>query len=270
MSYPLTYLPFVKSHDPFLPKARRNASRVGASPSVTNRARGGGSWRGIQVASFPPGYCEGEPQPRTADTLHFTLAGQGRLMSNGDVCQIEAGVMFGAPAGTAYAIANTSATEELVLFVAEVAVPENALEYPPSYCHLARELHPSDHFHPVWSGSRRIRPEVAVVHLRHAFAGPWGRLSLLIVPPASRVEPYSEPDQDQVLVVMRGNATFVFSKGASITEPNVREGAPQVELANPFHQGVFVPRGKPCGFMNQPSNLAPLFIACLTVSHTTI
>ena len=271
MRYPLISLPIANTHDPFQLNAPLDDFGMDACPSRASMPHGGGPWRAIEFVSFPPGHRDVEPHPRTTDALHFTLAGQGELVSDDDPCQVEVGVLTSAPAGSTFAIANTSFSEELVLFVAELAVPDDALDYPPSFCHLVRELHPSDHFHPVFKGSQRIRPVMATVHLRHAFAAPWGTFSLVVVPPGCRVEPYIEPDQDQVLVVMRGKATFTIPKGrGTVTEPNNLDETLLIDSDSQLYQSVFVPCGMPCGFLNQPSEKAPLFVACLTVLRTNL
>ncbi len=266
MRYPLTGLPIVKTHDPFVFHSPLDEPGRGASPPQASMAHGDRPWRAIEFVSFPPGYYEVRSRLQTTDALHFTLAGQGELLLDGDACQVEVGVMTSAPAGTTLTIANTSPSETLVLFVAELAVPADALDYPPSCCNLLRELHVSDHFHPVFKGTQRLLPVMATVDLRHMFAAPWGTFSLLVVPPGSRVDPYSESDQDQVLVVMRGSATFTTPKGGgTATEPRDLDETLQMECDGRLYHSVCIPRGMPCGFINQSSGNDPVFIACLTV-----
>jgi mannose-6-phosphate isomerase-like protein (cupin superfamily) len=268
MSYLFNRSLYGKVSDPCMLSAQVNDSGRRAPLPLANAACGDGPWHSVQVVSFPPGSCEEAPPSQTIDTLHFTLAGQGRILHDGDACQIEAGVMTSVPAGTAYTIANTAATAPLVLFVAKVAVPEHALDYPPSYCHLVREMHPSDDFHPVFNGVQRIRPALATVHLRHACAGPWGKLFLVSIPPGCHVAPYIEPDQDQVFVAMRGTPTFFIPQGQrTATAPGPGETL-WIAGNGRTYQSVFIPRGMSCGFMNQPDEKTPLFMTCLTVYRT--
>ncbi len=265
MHYPVISLPSTKAHDPFQLHSRLADPDLCPFPTSASMPHGG-PWRSASVVSFPPGYHGRKACAPTVDALFFTLAGRGRLVSDGDACPLEAGVMASVPAGTAQALVNTSASEALVLFLAEVAVPTGAPSYPPSFCHLVQELHASDHFHPVVKGTQRIRPRMAQVDLRHALAAPWGTLSLVEIPPGCHVDPYIEAEQDQVLVVMRGKVAFTIPKGSSTaTEPEKLEETRQVERDGRCHHRLFVPRGMSCGWRNEASREVPLFMACLTV-----
>lgn len=237
--------------------------------SLASIPQDGGPWRALAIVSFSPNSSDVEPHAQTTDVLSFTLAGRGEWVSNGDACQLETGVMVSAPAGTSLTIANASALETLEMFVAEVAVPDGARDYPPSFCHLLQELHTSDHFHRVFNGTQRICPMMAEVKLQHAFAAPWGTFSLLVLPPGCRVEPFIEPDQDQVFLVMRGQATFILPTWrGSITEPNGLPETRQIATERQSYQSVFVPRGVPCGLLNQSGKNTPVFVVCLTVLRT--
>lgn len=261
--------PIVKASHSSLRQTLCGGKAPVAAPSfITSIPQSSGPWRAISLVSFPPGHHEELSQSQTTDALYLIVTGRGTLVLNGDPCPGEAGVMLGAPAGATLAITNTSASENLVVFVAEVAIPDNAPSYPPSYCHVLRELHPSNHFHPAFRGSQHLRPPMATVHLHHAFAGPWGTLSLVELAPGCRVAPYHEPDQDQVLVAMRGNAEFTLfdpDNNASLLRFGAADEAVRPERKKLFHQNIFIPRGVSCSFLNLPSSRVPLLMACLTV-----
>jgi hypothetical protein len=175
-----------------------------------------------------------------------------------------------------HALTNTSETEALSLLVVELTTAASSPIYPPSWCHLLQELQESEDFYPVLYSKQLVRPRLARADLRRAFSGTFGTLSLVELPPGSHIEPFIEPDDDQLLFVVHGHATFTLlrrSETMTTGIPEANDTATFDESAKPIvvhsddrsHQSVLVPRGVPCGWTNRASGKFPLLIARLTV-----
>lgn len=223
----------------------------------------GQPWHAVEFVRIPPGHNGVGAHQQATDEIYLILSGHGELVTNGESALVEAGTLAGAPVGTVHALTNRSLTEDLTLLVVELTPPADAPAYPPSWCHLLQEMQESWAFYPVIYGQRRVRPRLATVDLRHAFAASWEQLSLVELAPGCRILPFSEPEVDQLLFVMHGHATFLLpgaepDSGASI-EPIC------IHADNQSHQSVLVPRGVACGWTNRASGDYPLLVARLTV-----
>jgi len=259
----LTGLSIASTHNPI-----ETYHQLGGPGRVFNKALAipfhlGHPWHSVEFVRIPPGHNGVGAHQQATDEIYLILLGRGELVTNGEPALVEAGVLAGAPVGTVHALTNTSATDDLTLLVVELAAPANAPAYLPFRRHLLQELQESEAFHPVISGQRRVRPRLAMVDLRHAFLASWGSLSLVELPPGSRIPPYVEPENDQLLLVMQGHATFTIPGEApavgTSTEPI------RIHSDNRSHQSVLVPRGVPCGWTNRASGEYPLLVASLTV-----
>jgi quercetin dioxygenase-like cupin family protein len=217
-------------------------------------------WQTITFVRIPPGANGIGAHRQAAEEILLVLSGQGNLLTNGEASRVEAGMLIGAPVGTVHALTNHSLCDDLTLLVVEVTAPAKAPVYPPSWCHLVQEMALGDTFHPVVQRHHRVRPRLASVNLRHAFAASWGSLTLVELAPGCRIPRYTEPEHDHLLFVLRGHATFTFAgEGAAEAE------ALRVHSDNRSHQSVLVPRGVRCGWINRASGETPLLVACLTV-----
>jgi uncharacterized cupin superfamily protein len=259
MNTSLTGLSITNTHHPI-----ETYHQLGGPGCVFNKALAipmhlGQPWHSVEFVRIPPGRNGVGTHLQSTDEIYLILSGQGELVTNGEPALVEAGMLAGAPVGTIHALTNISATEDLTLLVVELTAPADALVYPPLWCHLLRELQAGDGFHPVIHGDhQRIRPRLATAALYRAFSSSWGSLSLIEVPPGCRVPPYVEPEYDQLLLVMRGHATFLIPRAAPLE-------AIRVHSDNRSHQSVLVPRGVSCGWSNRASGEYPLLVACLTV-----
>jgi quercetin dioxygenase-like cupin family protein len=259
----LTGLSIANTHNPI-----ETYHQLGGPGRVFNKALAipmhlGQPWHSVEFVRIPPGHNGVGAHQQATDEIYLILSGRGELVTNGEPALVETGTLAGAPVGTVHALTNASATEDLTLLVVELAAPGHAPAYPPSWCHLLQELQASSAFHPVIHGQQRVRPRLATVDLRRALAASWGSLSLVEVPPGCRIPPYAEPEDDQLLLVMHGHATFTIPReapeGGTPAEPI------RVYSDNRSHQSVLVPRGVPCGWTNRASGEYPLLVACLTV-----
>ena len=259
MNTSLTGLSITNTHNPI-----ETYHQLGGPGRVCNKALAipmhlGQPWHSVEFVRLPPGHNGVGTHQQTTDEIYLVLSGQGKLVTNGEPALVETGTLAGAPVGTVHALTNASATHDLTVLVVELTAPLDAPAYPPSLCHLLRELQPGESLHPVIHGDhQRVRPRLATVDLRRAFAASWGSLSLVEVPPGCRIPPYVEPEYDQLLLVMRGHATFLIPRAAPL-EPI------RVHSDNRSHQSVLVPRGVSCGWSNRASGEYPLLVACLTV-----
>lgn len=260
----LTGLSIANTHNPI-----ETYHQLGGPGRVLNKALAipfhlGYPWHSVEFVRIPPGHNGVGMHRQCTEEIYLILAGQGELVTNGEPALVSAGTLAGAPVGTVHSLTNTSATDDLTLLVVELIAPADAPIYPPSWCHLLHELQPDDAFHPVLHGQQqRVRPRLASVDLHRAFAAPWKRLSLVEIPPGCRIPPYMEPDDDQLLFVMEGHATFTIPREGS--EAGTPVEPLRIHSDNRGHQSVLVPRGVPCGWTNRASGQYPLLVACLTV-----
>lgn len=269
----LTGLSIANIHNPI-----ETYHQLGGPGRVFNKALAipvhlGHPWHSVEFVRIPPGHNGVGAHQQATDEIYLILSGRGELVTNGEPALVEAGTLAGAPVGTVHALTNMSARDDLTLLVVELAAPADVPAYPPSFCHLLRELQTADTFHPVIYGQQqRVRPRLATVDLRHAFAASWGSLSLVELPPGSRISPYIESEDDQLLFVMRGHATFTIPRTSSARKEGLASDQAddpsepiRVHSDNRSHQSVLVPRGVPCGWTNRASGEYPLLVACLTV-----
>ncbi len=108
----------------------------------------------------------------------------------------------------------------------------------------------SDAFHPASIEGQNVPLRIASVDLSAHFSAPWGRLSLVEIPPGGCVGDYWEVAHDENVFVVEGSATVCVAHHRFDSD---EDGL-----------NVLVPRGIPHSIANR-SNTTLLTVLCLTV-----
>jgi mannose-6-phosphate isomerase-like protein (cupin superfamily) len=253
--YRLTGLSRASTHGPI-----QTFDQLGGGGVVWNTALAipvhlGGPWNSIEYVSIPPltdgvESAVGEHVQGT-DEIYFIHRGEGWLTTNGLPCPVAAGDLVIAPKGTRHSIRNPSPQQPLAFLVVELKAPGNGGTYQPTLVGAFPSfLQESDTFHPASIGGQSVLLRVASVDLSAYFSAPWGRLSLVEIPPEGCVDGYREVAHDENVFVVDGSARVCVAHHCFDSDEN--------------GLNVLVPRGVPHWIANR-SSTAPLTVLCLTV-----
>ncbi len=166
-------------------------------------------------------------------------------------CPVAAGDLVIAPKGTRHSIRNPSPQQPLAFLVVELKAPGDGRTYQPTLmAALPSFLQESDAFHPASIEGQNVPLRIASVDLSAHFSAPWGRLSLVEIPPGSRVGDYREMTHDENVFVVDGSATVCVAHHRFDSD---EDGL-----------NVLVPRGVSHSIANR-SSTASLTVLCLTV-----
>jgi mannose-6-phosphate isomerase-like protein (cupin superfamily) len=234
--------------------------QLGGTGTVFNKALAipmhlGSPWQSLEYVVISPATdgqesSVGEHLQQT-DEIYYIHRGTGVLTTNGISCEVAPGFLSIAPRGTRHSIRNTSSREELAFLVVELAPPPGeSLSQPRGIPSLPALLADSADFHPARLGVREVRLRVASVDLSRYCSARWGRLTLVEMPPGSRVHPYTEEAYDENLFVLSGNASITVAEERFYT----------------WEHGlsVLIPRGVPHAIANR-SSVEPLLLLSVLV-----
>jgi mannose-6-phosphate isomerase-like protein (cupin superfamily) len=191
------------------------------------------------------------------DEIYYLDRGIGELVTNGEACQVREGDLVIAPRGTTHSIRNLQAIQPLSFLVIEVAAPHE-----PAYAPMVMEGLPQtlemdyDRYRAV-VGQQEMPLRLAVVTLNACFAGPWGELTLLELPPGCRMVAYSLPTHDENLFVLRGHASIEIGE---LDVPFRTDEEPECGL------NILVPAGLGRQITNQ-SSAEKLLLLSVQIRH---
>jgi mannose-6-phosphate isomerase-like protein (cupin superfamily) len=151
-----------------------------------------GPWNCVEYVVLPPGCSCGEHVHRATEEIYYILSGSAVMHIDGRRVEVEAGDVITETIGAAHTIANHSG-RDMEMYVIEV-FPGEGEAAPPRRLPLGRTAGSPDD------------PRRRTVDLAPLFTGPWGRFSVLELPPGGALDTYSLDDRDEVLFVNRGKA----------------------------------------------------------------
>jgi mannose-6-phosphate isomerase-like protein (cupin superfamily) len=235
-----------------------------AVPSHLNSSSptpGDAPWNSLEHVLIPPrlkgsqqGASVGEHVQGT-DEIYFIYQGAGVLTTDGVPAPVSAGTLVIAPKGTRHSIENPSTGEPLAFLVVELHAPADG------GLHLATELEELPRVEAPGLRAMIGTSEVALttrgVDLSALFSAPFGKLTLIELPPSARIEEYDLPAQDENLFVVSGFASFFV--------PGVRIDSPE----SGGHRNVVVPWGVPRRIVNS-SMRDPLRILSVRVHRQVV
>jgi mannose-6-phosphate isomerase-like protein (cupin superfamily) len=222
-----------------------------------------GPWASVEFVSIAPGSENtiGAHTQKT-DEVYYIVEGRGTLTTDSVPSLVEAGCLAIAPCGTTHTICNGSDRSPLSFLVVELHTPFGPVQ-PPSVHNLAARLRPGEAFAPVRVEGRFVSPRTVTLNLQEHFLGPWEFLCLVELPPGARVDDYSEPRADQLLLLSGFTSAFVTRR--SPTEPGEQKEEIAVHASGEGYHCLVIPPGVPRRIENRASGNYPAHLLCLTV-----
>lgn len=197
----------------------------------------------LEYVSVLAGSSVGEHQ-QTTDEIYYLDRGVGELTTNGETCYVREGDLIIAPRGTVHSIRNLQTIQPLSFLVIEVKAPRQPVYTPMVVEGLPQALEMKFEQYGAVVGQDKVPLRLTEVALNTCFAGPWGTLTLLELPPGCRLTAYSLPEHDENLFVVRGHAQIQVS---DLDVPFLTDEDPECGL------NMLVPAGLPRQVGNKSS-----------------
>lgn len=202
-------------------------------------------WNSLEHVEIPA--CSGGASPSSVgqheqftDEIYYIYQGRGRLYTHGTPTDVLAGTLVIAPIGTVHSIENPFPDTSLAFLVIELRAVQAAEEIHKPCLLNSLPLVDAPDLTAI-CGNQTVSLQVRRVDLSSYFTAPWNTLSVIEVPPGSRIPEYILPTLDENLFVLSGFATFLLP--GDRVNPLEEDG----------HNNVLVPWGLPRTIINSSS-----------------